>query len=705
MGPDEQVPWNDDGYQARRANAEFFPPPGEQTTPRRFADESADFVAVNPDSSAELPSPPALYLPPPATTPEVTALEPVSPPQVTPAPWPPVSAPVNEDTIPRRLAPLDPPSTARHGTDSILSDPSFGGIFVESEQPAGARLREGQPLLKSSTGTRYSADDDPALASGGGSVAVDDGYDDYDEWDDEPDFGSAIRWTILGTIFPGAGLVKAGRKLPGIAALVLFIGSGLALAALVIFNRKQLLSFATQSNVLMAGAAVLLALGLVWVVIIVGSHLALRPAYPTTGQRVGGAITVGLLSMAVAAPMALGANVAYTTSSLLDDLFSGSSSSVPTIPPMDPWRDLPRLNVLIIGGDSGTGRSEKNSLRADTVMVASIDTHTGATTLFSIPRQTTNMPFPEDSPLHEYFPKGFYNNTGQKSQAAEFYLNAMYRNIPPQVPDDILGDTEDLGADIMKVSVGEALGLDIHYWVIINMDGFKQFITALGGVTLNVNYEIPIGGKKGTDSKGRSYDVKPLDWIQVGPNQHFNGRLALWYARGRYGLDDYSRMERQRCVINAVVKQANPMNVLQRFQAVADAGKKTIDTDIPQSVLPDLVDLAGLVQGTKLRSVVFINGQEGFSTTTPDWDVVRKRVKQALEETEESNATPTPTPSAATSTPAIASQTPSATPSSTKSPSPTPSATKSAEPKSDDLDDACAYDPDNERYAKYQRKK
>jgi LCP family protein required for cell wall assembly len=360
---------------------------------------------------------------------------------------------------------------------------------------------------------------------------------------------------------------------------------------------------------------------------------------------------------------------------------------VPIIPidAPDPWEGIPRLNVLIIGGDSGTGRDAKLSLRADTVIVASIDTKTGATTLFSLPRQTARIPFPKDSPLRKYSPTGFYDGKDPLNQ--EFALNAMYRNIPARVPKDILGKTSNLGADVMKVGVGEALGLDISYYVVINMDGFRQFINALGGVTVNVNYRVPIGGKKGP-----GYDVPPKEWIEPGPDQHFGGRLALWFARGRYSLDDYSRMERQRCVINAVVQQANPVKVLNRFQAVAEAGKKTVMTDIPQSMLPAFVELATRVQGTKLRSIVFINGKENFSTTSPNWDKVHSRVKTALKETASSNATetPEPTPSSSNPTPSISGSAGS---------SATPSKTPTTKPKSEDLDDACAYNP-----GKYKRK-
>ena len=55
-------------------------------------------------------------------------------------------------------------------------------------------------------------------------------------------------------------------------------------------------------------------------------------------------------------------------------------------------------------GDGGEGR---DGVRTDTVIVASIATATGDMTLFSLPRNLEDLPFPADSPLAEVYPDGF----------------------------------------------------------------------------------------------------------------------------------------------------------------------------------------------------------------------------------------------------------------------------------------------------------
>ncbi len=490
---------------------------------------------------------------------------------------------------------------------------------------------------------------------------------------DQRTFSSSLGWTVLGTLLPGLGLWRSGRRVVGALVLALFVLLVGGAATLYLTNQKLAQNLALQPGTLQGIAIALLVVAVVWVVVIGVSHLSLRPANPTVGQRAAGALVVGVLSFVVAAPMAVGANVAWTVGSLMDNVLGddeGPNATKPTLNPVDPWKDKPQLNFLILGGDSGNDRSKTLGDRTDTVIVASIDTHTGATTLFTLPRNTARMPFPKDSPLRHYYPNGFYDGADWRN--AEYFLNAMYRNAPAQVRDhSILGKTKNFAADVMKVSVGEALGLDLDYYILVNMDGFKDFVNAIGGITVNVNYRVPIGGQ--TDQ-----GVKPHGYIEPGPNQHLNGRLALWYARGRYGLDDYKRMERQRCVINAVVQQSTPATVLQNFQAIAAAGEKSIVTDVPRTLLPDLLDVGVKVKGTKLRSVVF-TPSTGFNSGNPDWADVRKKVRKALKETASGVQ---PKPSA------------TATPSGSSSPSSKPTKKPTAKAKSDDLEATCGYHPE-----------
>lgn len=434
-----------------------------------------------------------------------------------------------------------------------------------------------------------------------------------------------MLYTILGAIVPGTGLIAAGRKVAGTVVFGVFALGLITLGLWAMVDPKSLASIAVTPELLNAVSVIAALVGLAWVMVVVSTHLALRNR-PSQPQRIAGGILVGVLAFAIAAPMAVAARYSFDQADLVANVFQrqdkSKSATRPTLDPKDqndPWKNKERLNVLLLGGD---GNARRQGIRTDTVMVASIDTKTGNTTLISLPRCTANMPFPEDSPLHDYYPNGFTNGDPDD---LEYCLTAMYENVPANVPKDVIGDTDNLNADVVKISVGEALDLKIDYYVLVNLKGFEEMIDALGGLTLNVNFYIPKGGDADAG-------IPPKHFLTPGPSQHLNGKDSLWYARGRYGYDDFSRMDRQRCVINAIIKQANPANLLSRYEAIAKAGKEIVQTDVPQEMLPAMVDLATRVQDGAVRSLVFKHGKNGFLVYRPDFELMQEQVKKAIGE-------------------------------------------------------------------------
>jgi LCP family protein required for cell wall assembly len=376
-----------------------------------------------------------------------------------------------------------------------------------------------------------------------------------------------------------------------------------------------------------------------------------------------GALVVLLLCAGVVAPAVAVVRIATAQRDLVDTVFDDGDSATVTAPTnaADPFGDKQEINVLLLGGDGGAGRE---GVRTDTVIVANVQTDTGATTLFSLPRNLENLPFPADSPLAAVYPNGF-----QAGSESESLLNAVYRNGPAEHP-GILGPTDDPGADFLKLGVGEALGLHIDYYLLVNLDGFSRLVDALGGITLNVNYYVPVGGEP-------SLGTLPDAYIAPGPDQHMDGETALAYARGRFGLTDYLRMDRQRCVLQAIVDAADPVTLLSQYQELARTTQDIVSTDVPSAVLGDVVDLAFRVKGADIRSVVF--DDTVIDPAYPDYTRIRALVQQALHPTTGGDATTTPSP------------TPSATaPSSPPAATPAPAGNGGS---ATEVADACAYDP------------
>ena len=83
-------------------------------------------------------------------------------------------------------------------------------------------------------------------------------------------------------------------------------------------------------------------------------------------------------------------------------------------------------------------------------------------------------------------------------------------------------------------------------------------------------------------------------------------------------------------MISALIDEADPMTLLRRYQALAEAGKEIVRTDIPKKLLPAFVELGLRVKGKPVRSIAFVTSDEFFSGD-PDYAWVQSSVRRALQ--------------------------------------------------------------------------
>ena len=425
-----------------------------------------------------------------------------------------------------------------------------------------------------------------------------------------------LGMTLLGALFPGSGYLDAGRK--GLGALVLVVWLALLGWAAWYFRNgiRSVLDLAFDPTRLKMLAAALIAGLVVWAFVVFTSYRLVRPRERPRWHSLAGNVMVLVLCLVMTYPVVTAARNALAQADLVSTVFEDTDSA--TTPKgrtrEDPWAGTDRVNVLLLGGDGGEGRT---GVRTDTVILLSINTHNGRTVMFSLPRNMMNAQFPEDSPLHDLYPYGY---TGS-SEPAYYMLNAIYGQVPVNHP-GILGKSDNEGADAIKEAVSGSLGIPVDYYVLVNLAGFREIVDAMGGITVNINEPVAINGN--TDA-----GIPPTDWLDPGPDQHLDGFHALWFARGRYDSDDYERMDRQRCAVDAIIDAAKPMTLFRHYTDLAKAGKDVVYTDIPLELAPAFVELGLRVKDSKTRSVVF-KTSEHFYSGDPDFEWMQETVQKAI---------------------------------------------------------------------------
>ncbi|WP_429960652.1 LCP family protein [Enterococcus sp. AZ012] len=186
------------------------------------------------------------------------------------------------------------------------------------------------------------------------------------------------------------------------------------------------------------------------------------------------------------------------------------------------------FSVLLMGIDTGDlGRVEQG--RSDTMMVATISPQDNQTTVVSIGRDS-------------YVDIVGHGTTDKINHAYAFGGPAMAMN-----------------------TVEKFLDIPIDHYVSINMAGLKELVDAVGGI--EVDNEITFSQDGFDFAIGRT---------------SLNGEQALAYSRMRYEdpNGDYGRQERQRKIVEGIVKKVLSLDGITQYQTILNAVEQNMKTDM-----------------------------------------------------------------------------------------------------------------------------
>jgi LCP family protein required for cell wall assembly len=422
------------------------------------------------------------------------------------------------------------------------------------------------------------------------------------------DRAESVRWRravtlmLMTLVLPGSAQLVAGNRRVG--RWVLRIWAASVLLVLLVVGLSMLnhgVVFWMASNTYLLGFAriLLIALAIAWALLLVDAWRLGEPLSLRRNHRLAAAGLNGLICLGLAAVLLFSAHLVAIQRSLIislsgDGIVTGAHDG--------------RFNVLLLGGDAGVGRW---GLRPDSITLASIDARTGRTVLIGLPRNMANVPFAKGSVMHKQFPHGF--------RCDDCYLNAI--STWAEDHKQLFGKSKHPGVDATISAVEGVTGLEVNYWAMVNLRGFQDLVDAMGGVVLNVRSPIPVGGL-GDDVTG---------YIKPG-KRRLNGHDALWFARAREGSDDYSRMARQKCVLNAIVTQISPQTAVRNFSKLAKASSQLIATNLPAGEFDRFMSLALKAKQEPISTLSLVPPL--VNTGNPDFALIRDKVASTIDHAE-----------------------------------------------------------------------
>ena len=178
------------------------------------------------------------------------------------------------------------------------------------------------------------------------------------------------------------------------------------------------------------------------------------------------------------------------------------------------------------------------------------------------------------------------------------------------------------GIDVCMDTLGMLYDIDINYYFRINFGGFVKVIDALGGITVNSDYD---------------FDSKNILGYHFNKGENYvNGEQALIFARERYAFQegDRQRGKNQMEVIRGVVKKALSPEILTSYSSILSSLDGCFGTNITYEEMAQILQqqltnggdwtiVSYSVNGTGATEKPYSMSQKAY-VMVPDYNTVDK---------------------------------------------------------------------------------
>lgn len=238
--------------------------------------------------------------------------------------------------------------------------------------------------------------------------------------------------------------------------------------------------------------------------------------------------------------------------------------------PVEPLTD--NISILFIGVDDSQERNQSDdNIRSDALVLATLNNQDKSIKLVSIPRDT-----------YTYIP-----DSGKEDKITHAYaLNGPSSTIE---------------------SVEELLEVPVNYYLRMNFDAFIDVIDALGGIKVEVPYDIT------EQDENDSQDAIELkEGIQF-----LNGSEALALARTRHYDNDIERGKRQQMILESIMNRALSVGSITKYGDVFEAVGENMKTNMRFENMRALFEYAK--NGKPDVETITLDGYDDMSTGIYYW--------------------------------------------------------------------------------------
>jgi cell envelope-related function transcriptional attenuator common domain len=177
------------------------------------------------------------------------------------------------------------------------------------------------------------------------------------------------------------------------------------------------------------------------------------------------------------------------------------------------------------------------------------------------------------------------------------------------------------GHKLTQETVQDFLGIKLNNYVVVDFQGFKGLVDAVGGVDINV------------EKRMYYYDTYSGFEIDLKPGkQHLDGKTAMQYVRYRDEEGDIGRIRRQQKFMMALYQQIASKNIIAKVPGVTKQIMSMIKTDLSLkemvelgNVMRDMMEKDGLKMSVVPGEPKYI---DGISYWIPDIPKMRQQMAE-----------------------------------------------------------------------------